>query len=93
MKMKRATYRHIEAEIYSYYDTLKAIEELRASVEADSADKAVEELKQFLRFLKKSPTREFNFREVPVVYADVLNKFVVTKDYDSARWYAERYLA
>ena len=28
MKMKRATYRHIEAEIYSYNDTLKAIEEL-----------------------------------------------------------------
>jgi hypothetical protein len=70
-----------------------AIEELSASVEADSADKAVDELKQFLRFLKKSPTRPFNFREVPVVYADVLNKFVVTKDYDSARWYAERYLA
>jgi len=70
-----------------------AIEELSASIEADSADKAVDELKQFLRFLKKSPTRPFNFREVPVVYADVLNKFVVTKDYDSARWYAERYLA
>jgi len=32
MKMKRATYRHIEAEIYSYYDTLKAIEELRADI-------------------------------------------------------------
>jgi hypothetical protein len=29
MKLKRATYRHIEAEIYAYYDTLKAIEELR----------------------------------------------------------------
>ena len=37
--------------------------------------------------------RQFNFRNVPVVYADVLNKFVATKDYDSARWYAERYLA
>jgi hypothetical protein len=70
-----------------------AIEELSASLESDSADKAVDELKQFLRFLKKAPTRPFNFREVPVVYADVLNKFVVTKDYDSARWYAERYLA
>ncbi len=29
MKLKRATYRHIEAEIYSYSDTVKAIEELR----------------------------------------------------------------
>ena len=32
MKIKRATYRHIEAEIYSYYDTLRAIEELRADI-------------------------------------------------------------
>lgn len=61
--------------------------------EQDDASKAVDELKQFLRFLKKSPTRPFNFRDVPVVYAEVLNKFVGVKDYDSARWYAERYLA
>ncbi|HHV63838.1 MAG TPA: hypothetical protein GXX46_01990 [Peptococcaceae bacterium] len=32
MKLKRATYRHIEAEIYAYYDTLKAIEELRRDI-------------------------------------------------------------
>lgn len=32
MKMKRATYRHIEAEIYAYYDTLQAIEELRRDI-------------------------------------------------------------
>ena len=32
MKMKRATYRHIEAEIYAYNDTLKAIEELREDI-------------------------------------------------------------
>ena len=32
MNLKRATYRHIEAEIYAYYDTLKAIEELRADI-------------------------------------------------------------
>ena len=32
MKMKRATYRHIEAEIYAYHDTLKAIEELRQDI-------------------------------------------------------------
>jgi hypothetical protein len=52
-----------------------------------------EELKQFVRWLKKSPTRSFRFKEVPVVYAEVLNKFIAVKDYDSARWYAERYLA
>lgn len=32
MKLKRATYRHIEAEIYAYRDTLKAIEELRQDI-------------------------------------------------------------
>jgi RinA family phage transcriptional activator len=32
MRLKRATYRHIEVEIYAYYDTLKAIEELRAAI-------------------------------------------------------------
>jgi RinA family phage transcriptional activator len=32
VKLKRATYRHIEAEIYAYNDTLKAIEELRKDI-------------------------------------------------------------
>ena len=32
MKLKRATYRHIEAEIYSYYETLQAIEDLRRDI-------------------------------------------------------------
>ncbi len=32
MKLKRATYQHIEAEIYAYHDTLKAIEELRRDI-------------------------------------------------------------
>ena len=32
MRLKRATYRHIEAEIYAYHDTLKAIEELRRDI-------------------------------------------------------------
>ena len=32
MKLKRATYRHIEAEIYAYYDTIRAIQELRADI-------------------------------------------------------------
>lgn len=32
MKLKRATYRHIEAEIFSYHDTLKAIYELRQDI-------------------------------------------------------------
>jgi len=56
-------------------------------------EKAAEELKKFLRFLRQNPERQFNFREVPTIYAEVLNKFVSVKDYESARWYAERYLA
>ena len=32
MRLKRATYRHIEAEIHSYCDTVKAIEELRRDI-------------------------------------------------------------
>lgn len=32
MKLKRAAYRHIEAEIYAYYDTLREIEARRADI-------------------------------------------------------------
>jgi hypothetical protein len=72
-----------------------AIEEPKLEPEADETEavKAQQELKKFLRFLSKAPDRNFRFQNVPVVYADVLNKFVNAKDYDSARWYAERYLA
>jgi len=54
---------------------------------------AVKEMKAFIRWLRKSPDREFKFEHVEVLYADVLNKFIGEQDYDSARWYAERYLA
>ena len=32
MKLKRVTYRHIEAEIYDYYKTLQAMDELRRDI-------------------------------------------------------------
>lgn len=32
MRLKRAAYRHVEAEIYCYYDTLKAIDDLRRDI-------------------------------------------------------------
>ncbi len=32
MKLKRAAYRHIEAEIYDYYKTLQAMDELRRDI-------------------------------------------------------------
>jgi Phage portal protein len=90
----------------SGYVSVEAQPELTADGETSPIDSTIpdepiveegkavqEELQQFLRWLKKSPTRAFRFKEVPVVYAEVLNKFVDVKDYDSARWYAERYLA
>lgn len=61
--------------------------------EVNDAVKAQDEIKRFLRWIKKSPDRQFNFQAVPEVYSEVLNKFISIKDYDSARWYAERYLA
>ena len=64
-----------------------------STVEDTSAVKAQQEIKLFLKWIKKSPDRAFNFVEVPATYSQVLNKFISVKDYDSARWYAERYLA
>ena len=59
----------------------------------ETDDKAAKEMKAFLKFLRKSPTRAFNFEHIEVLYSDVLNKFIEEKDFDSARWYAERYLS
>jgi len=36
MKLKRATYRHVEAEIYDYYKTLQAMDEFRRDIILDS---------------------------------------------------------
>jgi hypothetical protein len=36
--------------------------------------------------------RPFEFKELDETYAEILNKFVETKDIDGARWYAEHYL-
>ena len=56
-------------------------------------EKPIKEMKSFLKWLRKSPDREFNFEFVELTYSQILNKFVEQKDYDSARWYAERYLS
>lgn len=56
-------------------------------------DEAAEEVKKFIRWVRKgNPTRPFEFESLEPTYADVLNKFVETNDLDSARWYAECYL-
>lgn len=51
------------------------------------------EAKAFIRWLKKSPDRAFEFKYLPEAYSETLNKFVAVADFEGARWYAERYLA
>ena len=53
---------------------------------------AVEEIRQFIRWVRKSPSRPFEFSALPESFARTLNKFVEARDFDGARWYAERYL-
>jgi len=53
---------------------------------------AQDEVKKFIRFVRKNPNRSFNFEHLEKSYADVLNKFIEAQDPDGARWYAERYL-
>ena len=86
------SFANTEALEASVDNTGLAVEE-PATEEINDATKAQEEIKRFLKWIKKSPTRDFNFKAVPEVYSQVLNKFVSVQDYDSARWYAERYLA
>ena len=59
---------------------------------AASIDETVNETKRFLKWVRKSPSRAFEFKHLPVSYAETLNKFVAIQDFDGARWYAERYL-
>ena len=64
-------------------------EELPAEPTEEDTNK---EIRAFLRWLKKSPDRPFRFQFLEWTYADALNKYVEAKDYDQARWFAERYL-
>jgi hypothetical protein len=68
-------------------------------IQVPAPDKSVkksiarDEVKTFIKFLSKSPSRPFEFVHVDEIYGEVLNKFVKAGDLDSARMYAERYLA
>lgn len=65
-----------------------------ADEEAKPKDDAIKsEVKAFMRWLRKSPSRPFEFIHLEPTMADVLNKFIEADDHDAARWYAERYLA
>ena len=63
------------------------------NVSRETSDKAAaDEMRAFLRWLRKSPNRNFKFEHVPQTYAAVINKSLEIKDLDFARWYAERFL-
>jgi hypothetical protein len=62
------------------------VAEVKSALPADIA-----EIKRFKKWLKKSPSKPFQFDYVPEGYADTLNKFVAVGDFDGAAWYAERY--
>ena len=61
--------------------------------ESQLNDKSTEEVKKFLRWIRKGNfKRKFNFEVIEADYAEVLNKYVGIGDLESARWYAERYI-
>ena len=74
-------------------ETGKPEEEVVTESPTEESDKATEEVKKFLRWLRKgNMKRKFNFEVIEKDYAEVLNKYVGIGDLDSARWYAERYI-
>jgi hypothetical protein len=60
---------------------------------SEDTSQAVEEVKKFLKWIRKGNfKRKFNFEVIEEDYAEVLNKYVGIGDIESARWYAERYI-
>lgn len=53
---------------------------------------ATAEVKAFLKWAKRPRKRDFEFKHLEPVYAEVLNKFVQSGDPEGAAWYAELYL-
>lgn len=74
-------------------ETGKPTPEVVEEASEDEVDKSAEEIKKFLRWLRKGNfKRNFNFAFVEQDYAEILNKYVSVGDLDSARYYAESYL-
>ena len=76
----------LDAETQALTDTAPKAEAPKSALPADIA-----EMVRFKKWLKKSPSKPFQFDYVPEGYADTLNKFVAVGDHDGALWYAERY--
>ena len=74
-------------------ETGQPVNEVTETAQAPETDKAAKEIKAFLKWVRKGNfKRQFNFEIVEADYAEVLNKYVLVGDLESARWYAERYL-
>lgn len=74
-------------------ETGKPTPEVVEEASEDEVDKAAEEIKKFLRWIRKgSLRRDFNFMFLEEDYAKVLNTYISIGDLDSARYYAETYL-
>ena len=62
------------------------VEKPKAALPEDIA-----EMRAFVKWSKKSPSKPFKFNHVPEAYAETLNKFIEVGDHDGARWYAGLY--
>jgi hypothetical protein len=51
----------------------------------------IQEMRAFVKWSKKSPSKAFKFNHVPEAYAETLNKFIEVGDHEGARWYASLY--
>jgi hypothetical protein len=74
-------------------ETGKPTPEVVQEASEDETDTATEEVKKFLKWVRKGRiTRPFNFEAIDPDYAEVLNKYISIGDRESAKWYAERYI-
>jgi hypothetical protein len=74
-------------------ETGKPVEEVVEDTEEEESNQAAEEVKKFLKWLRKgNRKRPFNFEVIEADYAEVINKYVAIGDEESARWHAERYI-
>lgn len=69
------------------------VQEVAEDEKEEESDTATEEVKKFLKWLRKgNRKRAFNFEVVEADYAEVINKYLAIGDEESARWHAERYI-
>jgi hypothetical protein len=69
------------------------VQEVAEEKKEEESDKTTEEVKKFLKWLRKgNRKRPFNFEVIEADYAEVINKYLAIGDEESARWHAERYI-